>query len=224
MAQLEKVVARGKGLEISPERMFLMRASNKTTQLNAYVTGFGSSKRIVVWDTSITKGTPDEIAFIFGHEMGHYVLGHIVQGIFLTFLISFFAFFLAYHLFQLLLRRFGRGWRIPQQDNWAALPVFLLALSLISILEEPLQDDLIRRNEHAADVFGEEAVHGIVADPQAVGQATFQLLGESSLNAPDPDPFYVWLTYTHPPIWYRAAFAKAYNPWVAGEAPKYFKK
>ena len=57
--------------------MFLMKASEKVTTLNAYVTGYGASKRVVVWDNSISKATPDEISFIFGHEMGHYVLNHI---------------------------------------------------------------------------------------------------------------------------------------------------
>ena len=58
-----------------------MKASAKSTELNAYVTGFGASKRVVVWDTTVAKSTPDEIAFIFAHEMGHYALGHVVLGV-----------------------------------------------------------------------------------------------------------------------------------------------
>ena len=81
--RLEQVVARG-GIAIPPERMFLMKASAKSTELNAYVTGFGASKRVVVWDTTIAKSTPDEIAFIFAHEMGHYALGHVALGVALT--------------------------------------------------------------------------------------------------------------------------------------------
>ena len=79
VARLEQVVAKGH-MNIPPERMFLMKASAKVTTLNAYVTGFGASKRVVVWDTSLQKGTPDQVLFIFGHESGHYVLGHIVRG------------------------------------------------------------------------------------------------------------------------------------------------
>ncbi len=99
VAQLERVVAKGNGIAIPPERMFLMHASDKVTTMNAYVTGFGASKRIVVWDTSIRKGTPDEILLIFGHEMGHYVLGHIVTGMLLSFagvLIAFLAWLLPF--------------------------------------------------------------------------------------------------------------------------------
>ena len=76
VGQLEKLVARG-GLAIPPDRMFEMKASEKLNSLNAYVSGFGGSKRVVVWDTTLQKLTTPEILFVFGHEMGHYVLGHI---------------------------------------------------------------------------------------------------------------------------------------------------
>lgn len=224
VAQLEQVVAKGQGIQIPPERMFLMKASDKVTTLNAYVTGFGASKRVVVWDTSIAKGTPDEILFIFGHEMGHYVLNHIIRGILFSFAFILVSFFLGFHLFQYLLRRFGKQWRIPAQNNWAALYVFVLVLSVISFFGGPIQAAFTRQQEHAADVFGEEVIHGIVADPQATGQAAFQLLGENSFVAPDPNPLVEFWTGSHPPIWYRAAFAKAYNPYAPGAEPKYFPK
>jgi STE24 endopeptidase len=224
VAQLERVVARGKGIDIPPQRMYLMKASEKVTTLNAYVTGFGASKRVVVWDTSIAKGTPDEILFIFGHEMGHYVLGHIVKGILFSFVFILVSFFLGFHLFQFLLRRFGKQWGIANQDDWAALVVFVLVLSVISFLGEPIDNSYSRAHEHAADVYGEEVIHGIVADPQATGQAAFQLLGDNSLVDPNPSPFVEFWTGSHPPIWFRAAFAKHYDPWAADAQPKYFPK
>jgi Zn-dependent protease with chaperone function len=224
VAQLEKVVAKGDGIVIPPERMFLMKASDKVTTLNAYVTGFGASKRVVVWDTSIAKGTPDEILFIFGHEMGHYVLGHIVRGILFSFVLILIEFFLGFHLFQLLLRKFGAKWGIPSQDNWGALGVFVLVLSVLGFLSTPIANSYTRTQEHAADVYGMEVVHGIVANPQASGQAAFQLLGENSFAYPYPSAAYEFWTGSHPPIWLRAGFAKYYNPWAPGEEPKYFKK
>ena len=54
--------------------MFLMKASEKSNGINAYVTGIGSSKRFVMWDTTTDRMPDDEIMFIFGHESGHYVL------------------------------------------------------------------------------------------------------------------------------------------------------
>jgi STE24 endopeptidase len=224
VAQLEQVVARGKGINIPPERMFLMKASDKVTTLNAYVTGFGASKRVVVWDTSIAKGTPDEILFIFGHEMGHYVLGHIVKGILFSFFFILVMFFVGFYLFQLLLRRFGPSWGITGQYDWAAFVVFVLVLSVLGFISQPIQSTFTRAQEHAADVFGQEVVHGIIPNPQSSAQAAFDLLGENSLTTPNPSPFVEFWTGSHPPIWFRAAFAKYYNPWTPDAQPKYFPK
>ena len=77
--QLERVVDKT-GVSIPPSRMFLMKASEKYTSSNAYVTGFGSSRRVVVWDNTLKSSPPDEILLIFGHELGHYVLHHIERG------------------------------------------------------------------------------------------------------------------------------------------------
>ena len=77
---IQQVTHRG-GMDIPRDRMFLMKASEKVTTLNAYVTGFGPSKRVVVWDTTIQHASTPETLFVFGHEMGHYVLNHIVIGI-----------------------------------------------------------------------------------------------------------------------------------------------
>jgi STE24 endopeptidase len=224
VAQLERVVARGKGIDIPPERMFLMKASDKVTTLNAYVTGFGASKRVVVWDTAIAKGTPNEILFTFGHEMGHYVLGHIVRGMAFGFLCMLVVFFAGFHLAQFLLRRFGPKWGVAGQQDWAALVVFVLVASVLNFLGEPVGSAFSRAQEHAADVYGEEVVHGIVGDPQATGEATFQKLGESSLVDPDSPAFVNWWAGSHPPIWFRAAFAKHYDPWGPKAEPKYFAK
>ncbi len=118
--RLERVVARGR-IEIPPDRMYLMNASAKYTGLNAYVTGFGASKRVVVWDTSVTKASPDEISFIFAHEMGHYVMNHIYKGMAFTAVVLLVLFWMGYHGVQWLLARYGTAWGIPDQRDWAAL-------------------------------------------------------------------------------------------------------
>ncbi len=224
VAQLERVVAKGNGIRIPPERMFLMKASDKVTTLNAYVTGFGASKRVVVWDTSVAKGTPDEILLIFGHEMGHYVLGHIVRSLLFSFGIILVGFRVGFYLFQWLLRRFGTRWGVLRQEDWGSLVLMVLVVSVLGFAVSPIVSAYSRSNEHAADVYGQEVVHGIVEDPQATGRAAFQVLGETSLDDPTPAPFYEWWVDSHPPIWLRAAFAARYDPWAAGEAPKYFRK
>jgi STE24 endopeptidase len=223
VAKLEQVVQKGH-MDIPPDRMFLMKASEKTTTLNADVEGFGHSKRVVVWDTSIAKASPDEILFIFGHESGHYVLGHIARGLILSFVGSFILLWLGFHFVRWAIARFGPRWRIPSQEDWGALAVLLLAFSLFSIFLEPVTSLIGRGQEHAADVYGQEAIHGIVPDPQAAAKGAFDVLGETGLSDPNPSRFIEFWTYGHPAVGRRAAFAKAYDPWAEGMEPKYFKK
>jgi STE24 endopeptidase len=223
VARLEQVVEKGH-MNIPPERMFLMKASAKVTTLNAYVTGFGSSKRVVVWDTSLQKGTSDEVLFIFGHESGHYVLGHIVIGVVVSIFSLLVLLYLGYQFVQWAIAKFGPRWRIPDQRDWTAFALLWLAFSIFSFVLEPIQSAFSRHDEHAADVYGQEAIHGLVADPQTVAKNAFNVLGANSLSDPNPNPFYEFWTYDHPAIGRRAAFSKAYDPWAPGYEPKYFKK
>jgi len=222
VAQLEKVVART-GVSLPPDRMFFMRASQKVTSLNAYVTGFGPSKRLVLWDTTIAASTPDELAGVFGHELGHYALHHIVLGVIFSGVLLLLGFFVGQRMTQWLLRRYGERWSIRSQNDWACLVVFVLVLNALSFFSEPIENGFSRSIEHAADVYGQEAVHGIVADPQATTKEGFQRLGEASLDDPTPHPFVEFWTFSHPSIASRAAFAAAYNPWTAGQHPKYLQ-
>jgi Zn-dependent protease with chaperone function len=222
VSELEKV-AHHAGLEIPPERMFLMEASEKTRQLDAYVTGFGASKRVVVWDTTIEKTTIPETLFIFGHEAGHYKLGHIRDG-FLFFagllLVALYAGFLGMHW---ALRRWGGSWKIRGLEDWASFAVFLLLLHVGFFLALPLSNGFSRQQEHAADVYGLELIHGIVPDSNEVAAQAFQVFGEVDLADPDPPKFITLWLYSHPPLADRLAFAHSYDPWSKGEPPKYVK-
>lgn len=223
VGDLERVVARG-GLSIPPERMFLMRASDKVTTLNAYVTGVGASKRIVVWDTSIAKGTPDEIMFIFGHEMGHYVLNHIYKGLAFAALVLLVMLWLGYHVMHWLIARFGARWHVSGVSDLAAGAVLMLAFSVFGLLSEPIMNAFSRHLEHQADIYGQEAMHGLLPAPQRSAQNAFQILGELSLDDPAPSEFTVLWMYSHPDIQTRAIFARSYNPWAPDAQPKYFPK
>ncbi|MGI4829439.1 MAG: M48 family metalloprotease [Janthinobacterium lividum] len=219
--RLEQVAQRGH-MNIPPDRMFLMQASAKLTTLNADVEGFGHSKRVVVWDTSVQKFTPDEILFVFGHESGHYVLGHIVRGLLLGFIGSFVLLYLGFLFVRWTITRFGPRWRIPSQEDWGALAVLVLAFTFFNAVLEPISATLSRSQEHAADVYGEEAVHGIVQNPQAAAKGAFDVLGATSLDDPNPGRFREFWSYGHPATGRRAAFGKAYDPWIPGVVPKYF--
>jgi STE24 endopeptidase len=223
VAQLERVVKRS-GESIPPDRMFLMKASEKVTGLNAYVTGFGSSKRVVVWDTSLQKSTPDEVLFIFGHELGHYVLGDVTHGLMMASAGSLVALWLAYFVVHWLIRRYGARWQVLAVEDWSAVVVLMLIFTIFSIVSDPISGAIGRYVEHRADIYGQEVVHGIVADPQVTGVHSFQTLGEESLDIPDPNRWMVFWTYDHPPISDRAAFARDYDPWKGGSYPRFFSK
>ena len=221
--ELERVVART-GTNIPPSRMFLMKASEKVTVPNAYVTGLGATKRVVVWDTTIKSAATDDILMVFAHESGHYVLNHIWKGIAFGAVLSFVLLWIGYHFVHWLIASYGESWHISSLDDWAAVGILLLAFALLNFLSDPIANGFSRAQEHDADVYGQEAMHGIVAEPQATAQHSFQLLGEAYLEDPNPSALLEFWTYDHPSTQHRATFAAGYNPWVAGQQPKYFPK
>ena len=223
VTKLEEVVART-GTSIPPERMFLMKASEKSNGLNAYVTGLGASKRIVVWDTTADRMPADEILFTFAHESGHYVLNHIPKGLALAAVGVFALFWAVSELAERLVRRCGEVWRVNSVGSLPGLVVLLLAFALVQIVTEPVESAISRHFEHEADVYGQEAIHGLAPDPQKTAVAAFNHLGEAYLDDPDPNPFVVFWTYDHPSIQSRAKFAAQYDPWIDGGHPQFFPR
>jgi STE24 endopeptidase len=219
--ELEKVVARG-GLAIPPDRMFEMKASEKLKSVNAYVTGFGSSKRVVVWDTTLQKMTTPETLFVFGHEMGHYVLGHIRNSLILAAFFALLLLYAAYHALHWMLARWGARWRIRDLSDWASLPVLILFVSIVGFVTEPITNSYSRYQEHQADIFGLEVIHGLVPNSREVASHAFQVLGEVSLDEPNPGAFIEFWIYSHPSITARIAFAQSYDPWT-NHTEKYVK-
>lgn len=221
--QLERVAARG-GLHIPPSRIFLMDASSRVTGPNAYVTGLGASKRIVVWDTTLREETPGEILFTYGHEQGHYVLHHVAKGIAFSIPVIFFFYWLAYRLLSGLVRARGPRWGIPDAASWSSLGVLLFLFVLLSFLSEPIGNAMSRHIEHQADVYGQEVIHGLVPDPQAAAVQSFCSDEVLWLDNPHPNPFVVFWTYSHPPTKQRAQFAARYDPWLPGRHPEFFSQ
>jgi Zn-dependent protease with chaperone function len=220
--QLERVTARG-GLSIPRDRMFLMKASEKVTTLNAYVTGFGPSKRVVVWDNTIQKASTAETLFVFGHEMGHYVLNHVVIGLVAVEMGMLLALLVLYRLSGWFLTHFGPRWQIRELGDWAALPMLFLIFGILSFIATPIQSTVSRQMEHNADVYGLEVTHGINANSQEAGAHAFQVLGELSYSYPYPSKLVVFWFYDHPAIPDRVRFAHEYDPWSKGQQPKYVK-
>jgi len=220
--QIERVVKRG-GLEIPRSRIFEMAASEKYTGDNAYVTGFGASKRVVVWDTTEKHMTNPEIMFVFGHEMGHYVLKHIVQAIVASFALSLLFFYVSYRVSGWMLRRWGARWRIRDMSDWASLPLLALLMGILFFLGSPIENGFSRHLEHQADTFGLEVIHGLTPDSQQVAAQSFQKLGENWLEYPYINDFFAWWAWDHPTTRKRMHYAQEYDPWSRGEQPKFLK-
>ena len=215
VTSLEKMVQRA-GENIPPERMFWMGASEKSTELNAYVTGFGASKRIVVWDTTIAKMNTPQIVFVAGTRNGplrpashseradHFRCGFVRS---LLSRLSFTGWLLA---------RRGARWDIRGMDDWASLPALLLLLGLFSFVVTPLSNAISRHFEHQADQYGLEVTHGLTPDSGQVAAQALQVLGEVSLDDPTPSPLDIILTYNHPSIRDRVRYCLTYDPWANG--------
>jgi Zn-dependent protease with chaperone function len=221
VAQISKVVARG-GLTIPSQHMFEMDASEKLKSLNAYVSGIGASKRVVVWDNTMARLTDDQTLFVFGHEMGHYVLRHILQGIAWMIGALFVCLLIIYRGMDWSAQRWGERWQIRSVDDWASFPVLLLWFSVLSFVAAPLGNTISRHYEHQADIYGLEVIHGIVPHPTAAAVAAFQKLGEVNLSDPKPSRLIELWLYSHPPLNKRIEFAQTYDPWSKGQ-PQFVK-
>jgi Zn-dependent protease with chaperone function len=228
--KLETVVART-GTNIPPDRMFLMIASAKTNGLNAYVNGMGATKRIVVWDTTAGRIPDDEVMFVFGHESGHYVLNHIPKSLAGMAIALFFVYWACAAFSAWLARRFGTRWNLKGPDANAAplstragFVVLIFAITVAGFILEPASNTFSRHFEHEADIYGQEAIHGLVPDPQKTAVAGFNALGEAWLEDPNPSPFIEFWEYNHPSVKTRANFAANYNPWADGGHGEFFDK
>ena len=225
VSKLEQVAQRT-GTNIPPDRMFLMKASEKTNGLNAYVSGLGATKRIVVWDTTAGRVPDDVVMYVFGHESGHYVLNHIPKMLTLFAIVLFFIYWACAWFAGWLARRFGSGWGLnptePVADR-AGFVVLLFAISVASFLTEPLTNAISRHFEHQADVYGQEAIHGLVPDPEKTAIVGFNALGEAWLEDPNPNAFIEFWEYSHPSVKSRAEFAAHYDPWANGGQGEFFK-
>jgi Zn-dependent protease with chaperone function len=222
VAKMETVVART-GINIPPDRMYLIKAGAKSTGINAFVAGIGATKRFVMWDTATDRMPDDQVLFVFGHESGHYVLHHIPKELAGDALGLFFVYWGCAAFAAWLLRRSGAKWGTAEMASRTGFVVLLFAISIVSFLLEPAGNAFSRHFEHQADVYGQEAIHGIVADPQKTAVAGFNALGQAWLEDPNPSPLIEFWLYSHPSVQHRADFAMHYDPWANGGHGEFFK-
>ncbi len=187
--------------------------SKQTHETNAYVTGIGSSARIVIWDTTLQQMPEDQIVAIVGHEMGHYVLKHIYWGFALSVGGLLVLLPLAKLSYESLLRRYGTAWGIHDgPGDYAAVPALLLTAALFSFFLAPVTNAVSREIEHQADAYG----LSVTANRPAMARA-FVSLSEQNLSDPNPPAFIKFWLFTHPPLSERIDFALGRKSRINGE-------
>jgi Zn-dependent protease with chaperone function len=236
--RIEKMLGHA-GLAIPRSRMYEMNASDKTRIVNAYVSGWGASKRLVVWDTTLQKLNSDQTLLVVGHEAGHYVLHHIPKEFALDevfFLALFYVGFLVINWviamsrhsarseesrpaarFQSEILRFAQNDRIKDVEDLASLPIVLIILTVVVFLASPALNGISRHFEQQADQFGLEVAYGVVPDPNTADVQSFQIMAEEDLEDPEPSPFIRFWLYSHPSTEERIRFAASYKPWAEGK-------
>jgi len=201
---------------IEGSRVFEVNKSVDTKAVNAYVTGFFGTKRIVLWDTIIAKLTTPELLGVMGHEMGHYVLGHVPKTVAFFAVLILATLYLAHRTAGFFFSRYSRRMGFDSLADVAALPLLLLLTNLFSFLASPIALAYSRDHEHEADRFALE----ITRDNHAFGTAFVKLQTEN-LGNPRPGLLYVLWRASHPPIGERIDFCNAYKPWEKGEPLRY---
>jgi STE24 endopeptidase len=172
--------------------IFKMDGSKRSTKANAYFTGLGAKKRIVLFDTLINELEPKEIVAVLAHEIGHYKHKHTRQGI----IISLLQMGLTFYLISLFLS-------IPalSQALGVNLPCFHIGIIAFGILYNPFSliiglamNMLSRKNEYQADAY----VHqNFEAEPLIIA---LKKLSINNLNNLTPHPTYVFFHYSHPTL------------------------
>jgi len=213
----DRILALAAKAEIPARRVYEVDKSKQTTTYNAYVTGFGASQRIVLWDTTLKGMSEDEILFVMGHEMGHYRLHHIWKGIAVTSVLSFVFFLALGGLAGWAMRRFGARWGFTELHDIASLPLLATCLTVLLFIGQPFINGYTRQVEHEADVFGLEVTRSNDAAARA-----FIKLGAQNRSNPEPSAIDKVFLYTHPPLIERVRFAIEYRPWEQGRPNRYF--
>jgi len=175
---------------VPTDRIFVYDGSRQSNNFTANVSGLAGSARIAISDVAFKGASLDEVKAVTGHEIGHYVLGHVWRTVILMSVLAIAFFFLAERLFPRVARAFGSQSRI---DEPTGLPVLAFMVSLFFLLAQPLLNASIRKGENEADQYSLETVNL----PDALASA---LVKTAEYRYPRPSALQEALFYTHPSV------------------------
>lgn len=183
---LAKVGLKAKGI-------FQVDEGKRSKHTNAYFTGIGKTKRIVLFDTLLASHTHEEILAVLAHEIGHWKKKHILKTLVFMIVASFVGFFFIYHIVNWLplYRAFG----LKQSPVYAGLLLISVYLSCIGFFFSPLGAFISRRHEREAD----KMAHELTGTSEPLISA-LKRLAKDNLSNLHPHPLYVWFYYSHPPL------------------------
>jgi STE24 endopeptidase len=211
-----KILALAQRAGIAGSRVYQVDKSSDTRLVNAYVTGVGATKRIVLWDTLLQKLGERQILFVTAHEMGHFVLRHTLYIIIAAGVVITASLYAVHRTAGGLIARFSRRLGFDDLTDIASFPLLLLLGNVASFLLAPVVLAFSRHQEHEADRFALE----ITRDNHAAASA-FVALQQENLAVPRPSRLYVMWRSSHPPLADRIVFANHYRPWEAGQPVRY---
>jgi len=195
-----------KQANINPDRIFVYDGSRQSNRFTANVSGIGSSARIAISDIALKSASLEEVKAVTGHEIGHYVSGHVWNMIGMATVLSMLFFYFTDTMFLNVGRRLGTTSEI---GDHCGIPVLLLCVSFLSLLAQPITNFVVRRGETEADQYSYHTVNL----PDAMATA---LVKTAEYRDPRPHPVQEFIFYSHPSVERRV---KAAMEWKA-QQPK----
>lgn len=174
------------------DNVFVIDGSKRSTKANAYFTGLGSKKRIVLYDTLVKDLTINEIVAVLAHEIGHYKMKHTLKGIISGLLQAGFTLF----IFSLLVNNpsLSKALNVSEPNFHISLIAFGILYSPISLITGIFSSIVSRKHEYEADDYASE-----YSDANALISALKKLSGKNLSNL-TPHPWYVFIHYSHPTL------------------------
>ena len=201
---------------IAGSRVYEVNKSVDTKALNAYVTGVGNTKRVVLWDTIIARLDEPELLFVMGHEMGHYVLGHVWKLIGLFSVLILVTLYAIHRTAGWVIGRWRHRLGFDSLSDVASLPLLLLLFSTYFFIATPFGLALNRQFEHEADRFGLE-----ITQRNRPAALAFVKLQQDNLGNPRPHWLVKLWRASHPTVAERIEFCNTYRPWEQGRPLAY---
>lgn len=188
--------------------VYQINASKQSSKVSAYVTGLFGTKRIVLYDTMLDNFTRDEIKFVVGHEMTHYIRRHVWHVIALALVFIAIALWLTSLTIHRVIGRYKNRFGFDRLGDLASLPLVMIFISVASFLFNPVYNGYSRYIEHQSDKYSMD-ISGVSGDTAA---GAFEKLSIFNLSDPDPHPFIEFWFYDHPPLKKRIEFVRTYTP------------